>query len=280
MEDYLTIGEVSKITKLAISTLRYYDNEGIISPSYKDEKTNYRYYRFFQIPIIKMIVHLKKLGFSNAKIKSYLENVSYSHTLNLIDKMIEQTQLEIVRLQNLEKELKENAIQMKYLIDLENNIDKFFIKEEEIRGIYSDIDKNMKGEGISKAFKEINKYLISIEEMFIPAGMFAFTVKKVELKKKSYFYDRLIFLKDYEGYDKRCHYLKQKYVCIVCQTKFVDIGKNIEKTIKWIENNNLKIVGDTIIHILSGPAFEKNPLDVMYIIKVPIVKKWGCCKFK
>ena len=88
MKDYLTIGEVSKITSLPISTLRYYDSEGIISPNYKDEKTNYRYYRFFQIPIIKMIVHLKKLGFSNAKIKSHLENVSYSHTLELMNKMI------------------------------------------------------------------------------------------------------------------------------------------------------------------------------------------------
>ena len=31
MKDYLTIGEVSKITSLPISTLRYYDSEGIIS---------------------------------------------------------------------------------------------------------------------------------------------------------------------------------------------------------------------------------------------------------
>ena len=88
MKDYLTIGEISKITNLPISTLRYYDSEGIISPDYKDEKTNYRYYRFFQIPIIKMIVHLKKLGFSNLKIKSHLENLSYSHTLELMNKMI------------------------------------------------------------------------------------------------------------------------------------------------------------------------------------------------
>ena len=27
---------------------------------------------------------------------------------------------------------------------------------------------------------------------------------------------------------------------------------------------------DTIVHILSGPAFEKDPSDVMYILRVPI----------
>ena len=61
MENYLSIGEVSKITGLPISTLRYYDTQGIIKPFYKDEETNYRYYRLFQIPIFKMVVHLKNL---------------------------------------------------------------------------------------------------------------------------------------------------------------------------------------------------------------------------
>ena len=32
MEGYLTIGEISKFTGVPISTLRYYDSEGIISP--------------------------------------------------------------------------------------------------------------------------------------------------------------------------------------------------------------------------------------------------------
>lgn len=270
MKEYLTIGEISKITNLPISTLRYYDNEGIISPSYKDENTNYRYYRFFQIPIIKMIVHLKKLGFNKNEIKSHLENLSYSHTLQLMNKIIEQTQNEIIRLQNLEKELKENAQQMKYLIALENNKNKIFIEEEEIRGIYSKITTTIGYSGISKAFKEIDKFLISKNEVLVPVGMFAFTMKEEDVKLKKYEYDKLILLKDYENYDKRCCYLKRKYACMVCQSKFIELGKNIEKIIGWLKKNGKEIEGDTIIHILSGPAFEKDPLDAMYILRVPI----------
>lgn len=270
MKDYLTIGEVSKITSLPISTLRYYDSEGIISPNYKDEKTNYRYYRFFQIPIIKMIVHLKKLGFSNSKIKSHLENLSYSHTLDLMNKMIEQTQEEIKRLQNLEKELKENTIQMKYLISLENNKDKFFIEEDEIMGIYAEVTSGIGYGGISKAFKEIDNFLIAKKESFVPVGMFAFTITQEEIEKKNYNYDRLILLKDFEEYKNRCHYPKKRYACMVCQSKFSEIGNNIEKMIGWIEEKKEQREGDTIIHILSGPAFEKDPSDVMYILKMPI----------
>ncbi|WP_291258582.1 MerR family transcriptional regulator [Fusobacterium sp.] len=270
MKDYLTIGEVSKITNLPISTLRYYDSEGIISPSYKDEDTNYRYYSFFQIPIIKMIVYLKKLGFSKAKIKSHLENVSYSHTLELMNKMLEQTKKEIVRLQELEEELVENATQMRYLITLENNMDRFFIEEEEIRGIYAPVAMDKDYVGISKAFKELDSFLVSTKQNLVPMGMYAFTIKEEEMVNRSYAYDKLILLKDYEEYGNRCYYPKKKYASTVCQSKFDEIRFGVDKMVKWVADEGYEIDGDTVVHILSGPAFEKDPTDLKYIVRVPI----------
>ncbi len=82
MEGYLTIGEISKFTGVPISTLRYYDSEGIISPIYKDTKSNYRYYSEMQIPVLRIIYYLKRLGFSNDSIKSHLKTLNYSHTLD------------------------------------------------------------------------------------------------------------------------------------------------------------------------------------------------------
>lgn len=129
MEDYLTIGEISKLTAVPISTLRYYDSEGIFSPALKDEKNNYRYYTGFQIPVLKIIVHLKKLGFTNDSIKSHLKNLNYSHTLDLIAKIVDETKAEIKRLQKIEKELLQNAGQVKHLIEIEEKIDTFFRRD-------------------------------------------------------------------------------------------------------------------------------------------------------
>lgn len=270
MKDFLTIGEVSKITTLPISTLRYYDNEGIISPIYKDEDTKYRYYGFFQIPIIKVIVHLKKLGFSNAKIKSHLDNLSYSHTLELMTKMIEQTRKEIQRLKEIELELEENSKQMKYFITLENSMNKFFIEEEEIRGIYSQIVTERDYKGISKAFKEIDDFLNIYDKTLVPIGLYAFTITQKEIENRVYEYDRLLLLKDYKTYEKRCYYPRKKYACTVCQSKFIGLKENIEKVVDWICKNRYEIDGDTIIQILSGPAFEKDPTALKYIVRVPI----------
>jgi DNA-binding transcriptional MerR regulator len=38
------IGEFSKIVGITTKTLRYYDAEGILSPTYRDKETGYRLY--------------------------------------------------------------------------------------------------------------------------------------------------------------------------------------------------------------------------------------------
>lgn len=51
----LSIGEVSKITGVHISSLRYYDKIGVLKPAYINADTNYRYYTYPQIAIVDAI---------------------------------------------------------------------------------------------------------------------------------------------------------------------------------------------------------------------------------
>lgn len=56
MKKYLlSIGEVSEITGVHISSLRYYDKLGILKPAYIDPDTNYRYYTYSQVEIVSAI---------------------------------------------------------------------------------------------------------------------------------------------------------------------------------------------------------------------------------
>lgn len=43
------IGDFSKMSKVTIKALRYYEKEGLIIPSYIDEFTGYRYYESKQL---------------------------------------------------------------------------------------------------------------------------------------------------------------------------------------------------------------------------------------
>ncbi len=74
-----TIGELSAICGIPISTLRYYDKIDILTPTIVDESTNYRYYSNKQIFQAFLIKHMKELHFSLSSIKSILDidNIEY-----------------------------------------------------------------------------------------------------------------------------------------------------------------------------------------------------------
>lgn len=41
---YISIGEMAKINRTTVPTLRLYDSMGLLTPYYTDEETHYRYY--------------------------------------------------------------------------------------------------------------------------------------------------------------------------------------------------------------------------------------------
>jgi effector-binding domain-containing protein len=64
----LKIGEFSRLSQIPVSTLRYYDDIGLIKPMAVDGFTGYRYYSAEQLPGLNRIGALKDLGLSLAEI--------------------------------------------------------------------------------------------------------------------------------------------------------------------------------------------------------------------
>ena len=50
------IGDFSKMSKVTIKALRYYEKEGLIVPAYIDENNGYRYYESKQLIDISKII--------------------------------------------------------------------------------------------------------------------------------------------------------------------------------------------------------------------------------
>ncbi|WP_245612047.1 MerR family transcriptional regulator [endosymbiont 'TC1' of Trimyema compressum] len=55
-------GMFSKMNRVTIKALRYYDEIGLLKPAYIDEMTGYRYYTSEQLPIIHKIMALRQMG--------------------------------------------------------------------------------------------------------------------------------------------------------------------------------------------------------------------------
>lgn len=66
------IGTFSKINKITIKALRYYDETGLLKPEFVDDSTGYRYYTSSQLPRLHKIMALRNIGFSIEEIKEIL----------------------------------------------------------------------------------------------------------------------------------------------------------------------------------------------------------------
>ena len=64
----LKIGLFSKLSRVSIRMLRYYDEIGLLHPAYTDPESDYRYYREDQLPQIGWITALRDMGFSLADV--------------------------------------------------------------------------------------------------------------------------------------------------------------------------------------------------------------------
>ena len=64
----LKIGEFSKLSRVSVRMLRYYDEIGLLKPAEIDRFTDYRYYREDQLPTVNRITALRDMGFSLAHI--------------------------------------------------------------------------------------------------------------------------------------------------------------------------------------------------------------------
>lgn len=99
-----TIGEVSKLLNISISTLRYYDKEGLL-PLVNRTEGNIRIFDDTDIECLKMIECLKSTGLPLKEIKQFFEwceqgDSTISKRYDLFLKQKERTEQQIALLQS------------------------------------------------------------------------------------------------------------------------------------------------------------------------------------
>ena len=67
------IGDFSRLSQVSVKALRFYDEVGLLKPSYIDRATGYRYYSATLLPRLNRILAFKELGFSLLEIIQLLD---------------------------------------------------------------------------------------------------------------------------------------------------------------------------------------------------------------
>ena len=163
------IGELSKLSKIPVKTLRYYDSEGILEPDYIDDFTGYRYYDAAKLSDCYRILALKELGFSLNEIKDAfsLPKDRFSELLaskeQELDQLKKQTEYRINVLRNLNTALKENEAMFDIVIRKSDEIRLLYERRivrdrEEGEAVFSELSK-----AVPKSWLGDRKVLIDYE---------------------------------------------------------------------------------------------------------------------
>ena len=106
------IGELSKLCRIPVKTLRFYDAQGLLSPDEIDPFTGYRYYSAAKLATCYRIIALKELGFTLDEIRVQLDSNDNEKIVTALDakaselrELIERTQKQLRRMDTMRNNL-------------------------------------------------------------------------------------------------------------------------------------------------------------------------------
>lgn len=107
------IGQFSKMAKVTVKALRFYEEEGLLAPRHVDWATGYRYYGSDQLPRIHRIVALRQCGFSLPEIRQALAGRDladlFARRQRELERAVQETSRQLASVHHYLESLKEGS---------------------------------------------------------------------------------------------------------------------------------------------------------------------------
>lgn len=264
------IGDFSKLTRVSIRMLRYYDEMGLFKPAEIDAFTGYRYYSAKQITKLNLIVSLRDMGFNVADIVVAIAEES-DEKLKII---LKQKEAEVRNNINAEQEklIKINATirnLKKEKVNMNNNVTLKSIPSYKIISLRDTIP-SYDAEGI--LWERLGKY---IQDKKISCTDIYYATYHDEGYKEGPVDVEIVMgvdklLNDADGFTfKKTEPIKQA-ASILVPGDFSNLAPAYNFLGKWIEEKGYTICGIARQLPIKGPWNETNPNDYLNEIQIPV----------
>lgn len=272
----IKIGDFSRLTRISIRMLRYYDEHDVLKPAYIDEDSGYRYYDQGQLKEASNLLFLKNAGFSVSAMKEMLaledkqELRQYlrirKQELNDVRDQIMET---INRLTIAEQLLMKEDELMQYQVNVREVPSVKVVSKRGIAPSYERVDLMWKG-----LYNEVHERNLSglLKENSVP---------------RCYYYD--------EGYKEQdvdvevCHEVTEEMensenlhfkilpaqtcACVKFQGSYDQISEVCLTIGIWIQENGYELDGTYFSIYHKGPGVVENAGDYVTEICFPVRKK-------
>ena len=265
----LKIGDFSKMSKVTIKALRYYEKEQLLMPKYVDKSNGYRYYESNQLLDVSRIIYLKQIGLTIEEIKQIIiKNESLDALLKVKKKELENTIFEYNnKLSKINYLLEEKTMKQELF---EKVLPSYYVYYKEgILKDYSEASGFIFNSGAE--CMKLNPNIKCVEPDYCYVNYLDGEYKEKDIKIR---YAQAVIKEDVPFNEsesiKFMTIPEAKCICIYHKGAYDSLGKSYAKIMKYIEDNKLEIIDFPRECYIDGIWNKENIEDWLTEIQVPI----------
>ncbi|UQZ74214.1 MerR family transcriptional regulator [Niallia circulans] len=271
MKDIFTIGEVSRLFQLKSSALRYYCDIGLLTPTYVDPVTGYRYFSTAHFERVNTIKYLQTLGLSLQEIQTFVDNRDPVYLVNQLHAQREITHQKIKELQEIKQKI-DNRIQQ--IEDALSQQDIGVVKQQifPIREMVVLRQTIPSGADLELFIRNLENSSKLQSAVFL--GKIGMSIAKQKIEKGQFdFYDAIFLLLENEAVDEA---VQEEipgglYVTLRFQGTHAAASTYYEQLLQYIKQKHYEIIGDSVevTHIDYG--LSNNTNKFVTEIQIPVI---------
>ena len=271
----IRIGDFSKLSRVSVKTLRFYDEMGLLKPIEVDRFTGYRYYEFDQLATLYRILALKDLGFSLEEIGRFLDSDLSTEQMR---GMLKLRQAEIRQRVEEAAETLERVERWLSQIEQENSMSKYDVVVKKVEPVtvasIREVVPTPPDQG--SLWGELLGYLNDQKARMIGPPMAIYHDK--EFKEHDWDIEVCMPIIDEMTPNQRLKIYDvpgfETVACVVHVGPFSTIGEAYDAIAKWIDENGYQIVGpwrELNLRPPEPPGNQNDP-NTLNEIQFPVEK--------
>ncbi|PAQ15515.1 MerR family transcriptional regulator [Bacillaceae bacterium SAOS 7] len=278
-----SIGKFSEICNIPVKTLRYYSDIGLLKPSYIDPVTNYRYYDYDKIQIMKKIMLLKSCQFSLVTIKELIGSSDQIQWKSMLEHKIDELEDQKKQMSKQIEEMNRLKIQIEKEASIIPGplLSNCSIENRKEILVYT-IREKIKVKFIDKLVKNLFDRVYAFN--LVITGKLMAIFHERNLNQKEVDVELLLPIKDTNKIDG-CRILTSgTYACLTVKGPYSELEVGYEMLKNWIMEQNLTHVGKEIEVYEKGlvpsdfnireirPDFNRHPSEFITKICIQVIK--------
>ncbi|AQP43229.1 regulatory protein MerR [Streptococcus gallolyticus] len=269
-ENIFSIGEVSKMFHVSVSSLRHYEALGLLTPEYISSDSGYRYYGPEQFEVLNTIRYLRALDMPLSEIKDFLQNKD----INVIEEKLQQQKNVVLEKQQELKRIEQKIEhRLNWLSDAKtvpvDTISLVHLPESRIVWV----DEPLKIDGFLDMEKPIRKLDQSDTEAVVFLGKIGLGISAEHLCKAQIDrYDGIFLILDQEDIYTGETDILPETLCVRLRFRgsHTEASKQYKKLLAYIEKHQLQIVGFSREMTLIDYGVTDDPDKFVTEICIPV----------